>query len=64
MYCPRILSSSLKRALSSFPAVLVTGPRQSGKTTFLRAECGQEYLYVQALPWRTWLEWLWQGSRR
>lgn len=29
-----------------FPAVLVTGPRQSGKTTFLLNEIGQHYQYV------------------
>lgn len=29
-----------------FPAVLVTGPRQSGKTTFLLQEAGKEYQYV------------------
>ncbi len=38
MYVDRALSATLKRALREFPAVLVTGPRQSGKTTFLRHE--------------------------
>jgi len=36
MYVPRALSATYRRALEHFPAVLVTGPRQSGKTTFLR----------------------------
>ncbi len=35
MFLPRLLSHALNRALDGFPAVLVTGPRQSGKTTFL-----------------------------
>ena len=32
---PRILEGAIKRAMKTFPAVLVTGPRQSGKTTLL-----------------------------
>jgi predicted AAA+ superfamily ATPase len=32
---PRILESAVKRAMKTFPAVLITGPRQSGKTTLL-----------------------------
>ena len=40
MYVPRLLSSAVKKALKQFPAVLVTGPRQSGKTTFLLQEFG------------------------
>ncbi|MBI4879760.1 MAG: ATP-binding protein [Planctomycetes bacterium] len=35
-YHPRRLAETLARAASTFPAVLVTGPRQSGKTTLLR----------------------------
>jgi uncharacterized protein len=38
MYVSRLLSQTLKKALRQFPAVLVTGPRQSGKTTFLLHE--------------------------
>ena len=37
-YRPRRLASTLKRALRTFPAALVTGARQSGKTTLLRNE--------------------------
>lgn len=32
----RILAQSITRAVKTFPAVVVTGPRQSGKTTLLR----------------------------
>jgi len=37
-YWPRKLAEPFHRARKCFPAVLVTGPRQSGKTTFLRHE--------------------------
>ncbi len=39
MYIERQLKTTLQRARKHFPALLVTGPRQSGKTTFLRNEC-------------------------
>jgi len=38
MYCSRRLAQAFQNARQHFPAVLVTGPRQSGKTTFLRHE--------------------------
>jgi len=38
MYIPRKLRTVFKQALQQFPAVLITGPRQSGKTTFVQNE--------------------------
>ena len=46
MYIRRHLLNTLKVALEQFPAVLVTGPRQSGKTTFLVEEFGDQFKYV------------------
>lgn len=46
MYVPRGLAATLSKALVSFPSVLVTGPRQSGKTTFLLEEFGRGARYL------------------
>lgn len=46
MYVPRLLAPTLAEALAQFPSVLVTGPRQSGKTTFLLEEFGRSARYV------------------
>ena len=46
MYQERALAPTLQHALARFPAVLVTGPRQSGKTTFLLHEAGAQTAYV------------------
>lgn len=42
---PRQITTSLKRSLTQFPIVSLTGPRQSGKTTLLRNEF-PNYSYV------------------
>ena len=41
----RHLTPSLRRAAAAYPVVTLTGPRQSGKTTLVRAEFG-DHLYV------------------
>jgi uncharacterized protein len=46
MYVPRALAPTLAGALAHFPSVLVTGPRQSGKTTFMLEEFGQGARYL------------------
>jgi predicted AAA+ superfamily ATPase len=46
MYIPRLLFPTVERALKLFPAILVTGPRQGGKTTFLVHEFGSRSEYV------------------
>jgi predicted AAA+ superfamily ATPase len=46
MYVERGLKPTLHRALEGFPGVLVTGPRQSGKTTFLRHEAAGAFEYL------------------
>lgn len=43
---PRTLLSTIRRTLRTFPAVVVTGPRQSGKTTLLQTAFGRTYSYV------------------
>ena len=45
-YVPRHLAQTLHRAASTFPAVLVTGARQTGKTTLLRNEFGESHRYT------------------
>lgn len=43
---PRTLAKTLKKAAASFPAVVLTGPRQAGKTTLLRAIFGRTHRFV------------------
>jgi predicted AAA+ superfamily ATPase len=45
-YVPRYLAHTLSRAASTFPVVLVTGARQTGKTTLLRNEFGDTHRYT------------------
>ncbi|MDE5850638.1 MAG: ATP-binding protein [Muribaculaceae bacterium] len=44
-YIPRILSSKIKEAAKYFPVIVVTGPRQSGKTSLCR-HLYPDYKYV------------------
>ena len=43
---PRTISSSLKQAIQTFPALILTGPRQSGKTTLLKSLFSATHSYV------------------
>ena len=43
---PRTLGETIRRAARTFPAILVTGPRQSGKTTLLKTEWGRSHRFV------------------
>jgi len=43
---PRTLASSLKKTIETFPAIVLTGPRQSGKTTLLKDEFQKTHRYI------------------
>jgi len=45
-YIPRTIEPVLRRAAREFPAVVVTGPRQCGKTTLLRTLFARTHRYI------------------
>ena len=49
-YIKRTLETVLKRAVAEFPVVVLTGPRQSGKTTLLQHLFGKRCRYVSLEP--------------
>lgn len=46
MYINRLIEKTLKDSIKTFPAVLITGSRQCGKTTLVKKILGNNYNYV------------------
>ena len=49
-YIHRSIEPVLRKAVSEFPATVLTGPRQSGKTTTLKHLFGNDWSYVSLEP--------------
>lgn len=49
-YIPRQLGAHVRKAANEFPAVVVVGPRQSGKTTLLQNLFGKQYSIISLEP--------------
>lgn len=49
-YIPRTIEPVLKKAARQFPAVVLTGPRQAGKTTILKHLFGKTHRYISLEP--------------
>ncbi len=49
-FIERSIEPVIRRAVKEFPAVVLTGPRQSGKTTLLKHIFGDKYRYVSLEP--------------
>ncbi len=43
LYIERAIEPIIRRAVKEFPAMVITGPRQSGKTTLLRHLFSKKY---------------------
>ncbi len=49
-YIDRTIEPVIKHALKEFPAIVLTGPRQSGKTTLLKKLFGTSHRYISLEP--------------